>query len=79
MVRMPDARPGRLLSVLILLAGLVAWAGYRASLPELIEAQASERSPWTPAVLADTSSVFLPDYSYAGYRWGEEELDTGIR
>ena len=73
MVRMPDARPWRLLWVVILLAGLMAWAGYRASLPELIEAQASERSTWTPAILADTSSVFLPDYSYAGYRWGEEE------
>ncbi|MDE2731465.1 MAG: glycosyl hydrolase family 28-related protein [Bacteroidota bacterium] len=28
--------------------------------------------PWTPTVLADTSGV-LPDFSYAGYRWGERE------
>ena len=26
--------------------------------------------PWTPTLLADTSRV-LPDFSYAGYRWGE--------
>ena len=31
-------------------------------------------SGWTPEVLSD--GTYLPDYSYAGYRWGEEPLPT---
>lgn len=29
--------------------------------------------PWTPAILADDGAAYLPDFSYAGYHWGEEE------
>ena len=29
--------------------------------------------PWTPTVLSDTSKT-LPDFSYAGYHWGERSL-----
>ncbi len=29
--------------------------------------------PWTPTILAD-STVSLPDFSWAGYRWGEQPI-----
>ena len=35
-----------------------------------------ERASWTPDLLDAGSNVFLPDYSYAGYRWGEEPLPS---
>ena len=31
---------------------------------------------WVPSVLADGDAAFLPDYSYAGYRWGDEPIPT---
>lgn len=35
---------------------------------------ADAAEPWTPAILAEGSAEYLPDYSYAGYRWGEQPL-----
>ncbi len=35
-------------------------------------AHASE--PWLPAILEEGSAEYLPDYSFAGYRWGEKPL-----
>ncbi len=33
---------------------------------------------WTPEILAKAAAgeLFLPDYSYAGYRWGEQEIPS---
>ncbi|MCF7804886.1 MAG: glycoside hydrolase family 55 protein [Candidatus Marinimicrobia bacterium] len=38
--------------------------------------QAQARMDWVPEILDGDAaeSVYLPDYSYAGYRWGEEEF-----
>lgn len=30
--------------------------------------------PWTPKILAPSSTEYLPDFSYAGYHWGEVPL-----
>lgn len=32
------------------------------------------QASWTPELLSADSDVYLPDYSYAGYRWGEVPL-----
>ena len=37
---------------------------------------AVERGTWTPDLLSADSEVYLPDYSYAGYRWGEAPLPS---
>ncbi|PCJ62352.1 MAG: hypothetical protein COA79_04610 [Planctomycetota bacterium] len=29
---------------------------------------------WTPKILGPNNKVYLPDYSYAGYKWSEEEI-----
>lgn len=70
----PAIRRRRLFAASVGLLGLVIWMGYRASLPEHFEARTVDNGPWTPLLLADTSTIFLPDFSYAGYRWGEENL-----
>jgi hypothetical protein len=33
-----------------------------------------ESSSWMPDILTEPGKVFLPDYSYAGYKWGEEKI-----
>lgn len=34
------------------------------------------KNEWTPEILSDSvqKDVYLPDYSYAGYKWGEEPI-----
>ena len=66
-------RPSELLIVstlvgVYMLALLLFWL----TLPTRYFAVADE-GPWTPAILSDTS-LYLPDFSFAGYRWSEEEL-----
>jgi len=71
---MPRSFLARALLLVALFLGLVMWGWYRTTLPALIEARATDTGPWTPAVLSDSTSVYLPDFSYAGYRRGEEPL-----
>ena len=33
--------------------------------------------PWTPRILTRTDGPYLPDFSYAGYHWGERPLPIG--
>jgi len=35
---------------------------------------AEEGKEWTPKILDPKSGIFLPNYSFSGYRWGEKEL-----
>ena len=34
----------------------------------------SSSKTWTPEILNNESKEYLPDYSYAGYKWGEEPI-----
>lgn len=36
--------------------------------------EAGETEKWFPEILKPDSDVYLPDYSYAGYMWGEKKL-----
>ena len=36
-----------------------------------------EANTWFPEILKNESKDFLPNYSYAGYRWGEKEIPIG--
>ena len=50
-----------------LFVGVLLHFSVVAVLPSKVEAQS-----WTPAILS--SAKYLPDYSYAGYYWGEKSL-----
>lgn len=59
-----------------LFAGLLIVIGfllYRSTLPTRYTGF-SRSEPWTPLILSDSSTLYLPDYSFAGYEWGETEL-----
>lgn len=60
--------------LLVALVGLIMWGWYRATLPDLIEAEVTDTGPWTPALLSDSATIYLPDFSYAGYLRSEETL-----
>ena len=73
----PPAR--RFRTALVLLAALLMVSGlfwYRSGLPDLHmgHATTSESASWVPSILSDSSRTYLPDFSYAGYRWSEHPL-----
>ena len=69
-------RIGKAATGVITVAGLLIWLViYRSSLPPMISAGPPiGESPWDPEILQPGSDLFLPDYSYAGFRWGEQDL-----
>jgi pectate lyase-like protein len=40
----------------------------------LCNCERSENKEWMPKILSEDSNVFLPNFSYAGYHWGEKEI-----
>lgn len=54
--------------------GLAALVILTLALESRLIAPASAAEAWTPAILTDPAlaGVYLPDFSYAGYHWGEE-------
>jgi hypothetical protein len=68
-------RAASVLTLAFLAVAGVLW--YRSSLPDLHTGYASEvreSVSWVPSILSDSSRTYLPDFSYAGYRWSEHPL-----
>ena len=42
----------------------------------LCSCENSENKEWMPKILSEGSNVFLPNFSYAGYHWGEKEIQN---
>ena len=70
-------------AILVVLASLglmaaAAFVFYRAALPELYTGVVGTNATtsWTPEILQPDSPDFLPDFSFAGYDWGESVPPT---
>ena len=61
--------------------GLAALAIMALDMPPPLIGPVSAGEAWTPAILTDPAlaDTYLPDFSYAGYHWGEGRRPTHRR